>query len=87
MLRDQRGETIAANGDQGIELYFAYPSDSTTYEFTIVSNPIIQHQLIEDLERHVNRPPIPPLTREFRYDNNKAQIPIPALTEFKHGGQ
>ena len=87
MLRNQRGDTISAGSDQEIKLTFDYPSDSTSYRFTIVTNPIIQHRLVEDLERYVNRPPIPPLTRELRYDNNEEQITIPGQEELLHGAQ
>ncbi len=87
MLRNQRGETIPVNSDQEIILYFDYPSDSTSYRFTIVTNVIIQHQLIEELERHVKRPPIPALSREFRYDNNESEIAIPGYNEILHGAQ
>ena len=86
-LLNQKGETILPDSSQEIKLFFEPQPDSTSYTFTIVTNSIIQGDLIQALERHVNRPLIPPLSREFRYDNNEASITLPGLQEILHGGQ
>jgi hypothetical protein len=75
--QNQRGETIPVNGDNTIKIWFDYPMDRTTYIFTLLTNSIIQHELIDDLGHHENNPVIPPLSREFYYDNNEASIRIP----------
>lgn len=80
-------ETIPVNGSQVINLPADYPSDSSSYTFIIVTNPIIQREVIKALKYKVNYPPIPPLTREFRYDNNQASITIPGWKEIFQGAK
>lgn len=86
-LQNQKENTIPASGSHEIKLSASYPADRTSYSFTIVTNPIIQRKLIQELRGHVNDPPIPPITREFRYDNNEARITIPGWEELLHGAQ
>lgn len=77
IMRNKEGDTLSVNGTDEIEIPFDYPYERTSYEFTIVTDPIIQHLVIEELKNRVWHPAIPPVVREFRYDNNDAEMTIP----------
>jgi len=74
VLQNVRGASIPAGGYQEIELTFSYPYETTRYCFTIVTNPIIQHDVVVRLGRYRSR--IPPLSRELWYDNNEASTTV-----------
>jgi hypothetical protein len=84
---NQKAETIPVGGHQEIKFYDDYPDDSSSYSFVILTNPAIQREVIEALGHHSNGPTIPPVSREFRYDNNEARITIPGLKEILYGTQ
>lgn len=77
IMRNKEGDTLSVNGTDEIEIPFDYPYERTSYEFTLVTDSIIQHLVIEELKNSVWYPPVPPVVREFRYDNNDAEMTIP----------
>lgn len=83
MAFNKSSDTMRVGDKQEIELVDQYPYSKSSYNFVIVTNPIIQHNVVEELKN----PPRIPLTRESRYDNNDARIIIPALKELLHGAQ
>ena len=74
-MRNRRGEIIPAMTTELVELPLDQPRDSTTFEFTIVTNPLVQVRAIQELQRHEHTSP-PQLSRELHYDNNTALITI-----------
>ena len=83
---NKHADTIRVDDKQTIDLVNDYPFLKSSYNFVIVTNPIIQHKVVEELNYHTHAAPIP-LARESRYDNNSARITIPALEELLHGAQ
>ena len=85
MAFNKHADTIRVGDKQEIELENFYPFLKSSYNFVILTNPIIQHKIVEELNYHTHAPPIP-LARESRYDNNNVKILIPALEDLLHGG-
>ncbi len=79
-------DTIKVGGMQALDLLYEYPFLRSSYNFVILTNPIIQHKVFEELTRRTHAPQIP-LARESRYDNNSARIILPAFEELLHGAQ
>lgn len=79
-------DTIPVHGRQVINFVNMYPFYKSSYTFVIVTNPIIQNEVVEALRYHTH-PQAIHLTRESRYDNNSARITLPPLEELLYGAQ
>lgn len=84
---NQNMETISVNGNQVIKLPANHLTDSSAFTFIIVTNPIIQREVIKALAYRVNYPPIQPLSRELRYDNNDVGITKPGWKDLLRNPQ
>lgn len=73
-----KGEILAP--DSSMEVWFPveYPYERASCTFTLLTNPIVQRELRRELWYRLHYPPIPPASREFRYDNNDTTVDIPA---------
>lgn len=84
---NQNMETISVDDNQVIKLPAYHLTDSSAFTFIIVTNPIIQREVIKVLSSQVNNPPIPPLSRELRYDNNEVSITKPGWKDLLQNPQ
>jgi hypothetical protein len=85
--QNSRRERIPPDSTLEITFTTDYPSSHTLYSFTIVTNPIIQRDVVQDLKRYTHNPPLPPLSRELRYDNNESSIDVHGRLNRLYGGQ
>ena len=76
-----KSKGFAPKTDQVVYIEDVYPPDSSTYGFTIITNSIIQDHILHEAYDNGRRMPVPPLSRELRYDNNDADITFPGLEE------
>ncbi len=83
---NKHADTISIAGKQVVDLFNEYPFLESHYHFVIVTNPIIQHEVVEELNHHTHALPIPKV-RESRYDNNSTSVDLPALEALLHGAQ
>ena len=84
-IKNKEREVIPADGEHEIELTLSYPYATASYSFSIVTNYVIQYELMLTLDFHSRHSLTPPLSRELWYDNNEASITIPGLREVKQG--
>jgi len=78
---NQKGEIIAADSSMEVWLQVERRDDSTSCELTLLTNPVLQRELRRKLRYRINSPPIPPVSREFRYDNNDTTVHVPAYRD------
>jgi hypothetical protein len=69
-------ESISADSSHIIEFYESYPYKGGIFNFTIVTNPVLQRDLLRILRSQFNGPLTVTKSREIRYDNNESTITV-----------
>jgi len=69
-------ESISADSSQYYEINEDYPYRGGTFNFTILSNPIIQKDFIRKLQSQFNGKITVEQSRELRYDNNIVAVNV-----------
>ena len=72
-------DTIQVNETIEIEIEDLYPYYGSPYRFTIITNPVIQRELLEALQSQHNNRITVVKSREWDYDNNDFLITVASL--------